>query len=69
MNGDCRPDPTRPRPDAAEQTADYLYRIARCPCLPQWQQPGGLCGGCGRDEFGVVVDEVHNEIKEEEKAA
>lgn len=41
-------------PDETEQQADYLYQISRCEHLPEWRQPGGLCGGCGKDDFAEM---------------
>lgn len=36
------------------QRRDYLHQINRCEHRPEWRQPGGLCGGCGKDDFAEM---------------
>ncbi|MFC6017771.1 hypothetical protein ACFP2T_16340 [Plantactinospora solaniradicis] len=47
MTRDCRPDPTRPRPDIERAREE-------CTHPAEYRQPGGLCGCCGWDGFGVA---------------
>ncbi|MEU1240071.1 WhiB family transcriptional regulator [Micromonospora parva] len=37
-----------------EQREDYLHQINRCEHRPEWRQSGGLCGGCGKDDFAEM---------------
>lgn len=41
-------------PTETEQREDYLHQINRCEHRPEWRQPGGLCGGCGKDDFAEM---------------
>ncbi|MCX5119238.1 WhiB family transcriptional regulator [Micromonospora sp. NBC_00362] len=41
-----------------EQRADYLHQISQCVHNPEWRQPGGLCGGCGKDDFFAEMGEA-----------
>ena len=48
MGSRHRPDPTRPRPDTVDRTREDCAHPA------EYRQPGGLCGCCGWDGFGVA---------------
>lgn len=39
-----------------EQREDYLYEINRCEHRSEWRQAGGMCGGCGRDNFAEMEE-------------
>jgi WhiB family redox-sensing transcriptional regulator len=32
----------------------YLAQLAQCEHRPEWRQAGGLCGGCGKDDFAEM---------------